>query len=276
MKRLITLLLLLAAFAHSVRSVAQENSMDLTVRELYDDLQTYRTNLEHNISQYEEQRADCWEQLNTCMHECQEYSIVLYTQQGNRLFSLSQACQNLEDLIEDFRKRQQPFEKWKSTFDSDMDRYNRLEDLLNRIDTLSLTDAGKQARLECTRLCSETKERLNEFSEQIASNDELYESVASRMSEMVEYNTGKFESIRHDVFMSGGDSYFKILGHFGTNFRNVIEDISTQETANAPKESTIRENIVVMLTMGGIALLSVAVAFLMMTVFLPARFYNKP
>ena len=103
MKRIFTTLALLLAFAFNSGAVVKEKNMDLTVRELYDDLQAYRTNLEYNISLYEAQRADYWAQMNKCMHECQEYSIVLYTQQGNRLFGLSQACQNLEDLMLDFK-----------------------------------------------------------------------------------------------------------------------------------------------------------------------------
>ena len=275
MKRIFTILALLLAFAANSGAVVKEKNMDLTVRELYDDLQAYRTNLEYNISQYESQRADYWAQMNKCMHECQEYSIVLYTQQGNRLFGLSQACQNLEDLMEDFKKNQHPFEKWKANFDSEIDRYNRLEELLGRIDTRSLTTKGEEARVQCTQICSEIKERLNELQEQISANDGLYEGAASHMSEMAEYNASRFESIRHNVFMSGGESYFTILGNFGSYLRKVGEDISSNNSGNSSNKTTVRENLEMMFTLGGIALFSVLAAVLLMTVFLPARWRKE-
>ena len=116
MKRIVSVILMAIALALPAKAVVKEKNMDLTVKELHDDLQAYRTNLEYNISQYEKQRADYWAQMNKCMHECQEYTIVLYTQQENRLFGLSQACQNLEDLMDAFQKNQHPFEKWKGNF----------------------------------------------------------------------------------------------------------------------------------------------------------------
>ena len=153
MKRFFAALLLAFAISHTLGAVIKEKNMDLTVKELHDDLQSYKANLEYNISRYEAQRSDYWSQMNKCMHECQEYSIVLYTQQGERLFGLSQACQNLEDLMEEFRKNQHPFEKWKTNFDAELDRYGRLEELLGRIDTRSLTTKGEEARQQCVTIC---------------------------------------------------------------------------------------------------------------------------
>ena len=271
MKKILISLVFVVALCQSAFAVVKEKNMDLTVKELYDDLQTYRTNLEYNISQYESQRAEYWAKMNKGMHECQEYSIVLYTQQENRLFGLSQACQNLEDLMEDFRRNQHPFEKWKTSFNTDIERYGRLEDLLGRIDTRSLTTKGEEARLQCAEICSEIKERLNELREQIYANDEMYEAAASRMEETAKYNADRFESIRHNVFMSGGESYLSILGNIGSYISKVRSDISENRSRAASNKTTVRENLVMMITLGGIALFSVLLALLLTGRFLPAR-----
>lgn len=271
MKRIVSVILVAIALALPAKAVVKEKNMDLTVKELHDDLQSYRTNLEYNISQYEKQRADYWAQMNKCMHECQEYTIVLYTQQENRLFGLSQACQNLEDLMDDFQKNQHPFEKWKGNFDSEIERYNRLEDLLGRIDTRTLTTKGDEARKACVEICGEIKERLTELQQQIVTNQELYESAANRMAEMAEYNANRFESIRHNVFMSGGESYFKTLGNFGKRIKAVIEDIKAGDGASTNK-TTRRENWIMLLTLGLIAAVSIFLAILTITVLLPKRF----
>ena len=275
MKKIITAILLIFAAFSPVFAVVKEKNMDLTVKELYDDLQAYRANLEYNISQYEAQRAEYWAKMNKGMHECQEYSIVLYTQQENRLFGLSQACQNLEDLMADFRKNQHPFEKWKTSFDTDIERYGRLEDLLGRIDKRSLTTKGEEARQQCVTICGEIKERLDELQQQIYANDEMYEAAASRMNEMAEYNAGRFESIRHNVFMTGGDSYLTILGNLGSYIDKVKADMAENKIGDGANKTTLRENLVMMITLGSIALFSVLVSLLLMGRFLPARFRRE-
>ena len=82
MKKIISAIMLLFLLCIPAGAVVKEKNMDLTVKELHDDLQSYKANLEYNISRYEAQRSDYWSQMNKCMYECQEYSIVLYTQQG--------------------------------------------------------------------------------------------------------------------------------------------------------------------------------------------------
>ena len=275
MKRFFAALLLTFAISLTAAAVIKEKNMDLTVKELHDDLQAYKTNLEYNISRYEAQRSDYWSQMNKCMHECQEYSIVLYTQQGERLFGLSQACQNLEDLMEEFRKNQHPFEKWKTNFDAELERYGRLEELLGRIDTRSLTTKGEEARQQCVTICGEIKERLDELRTQMYANDEMYESAATRMEEMAEYNANRFESIRHTVFMSGCDNYFYILGHLKSYFAKIKADIAEDNSNMFTNRSAVRENLIMVITLGSILLVSVALAFLFMTVLLPQRFRRE-
>lgn len=270
-KKIFAALLLIFAIQSTALAVVKEKNMDLTVKELHDDLQAYKANLEYNISRYEAQRAEYWSQMNKCMHECQEYSIVLYTQQGNRLFGLSQACQNLEDLMEDFRKNQHPFEKWKTSFDTEIERYGRLEELLGRIDTRSLTTKGEEARVQCVAICGEIKERLDELQKQIYANDSMYEAASTRMEDMAQYNANRFESIRHNVFMSGGESYLTILGNLGTYFSKIKADFAEDNSGLFTNKTAVRENLIMMATLGGILAFSIIVAILLTTVLLPKR-----
>ena len=249
--------------------------MDLTVKELHDDLQTYKANLEYNIARYEAQRSEYWSQMNKCMHECQEYSIVLYTQQGNRIFGLSQACQSLEDLMENFRKNQHPFEKWKNNFDTEIERYGRLEELLGRIDTRSLTTKGEEARLQCVAICGEIKERLDELQKQIYANDSMYEAASARMEETAQYNANRFESIRHNVFMSGGDNYFTILGHLGSYLSKIKADFAEDNSGLFTNKTAVRENLIMMATLAGVLAFSILAAILLTTVLLPKRFRRE-
>ena len=275
MKRILSALLLTFAISFAADAVVKEKNMDLTVKELHDDLQAYKANLEYNISRYEAQRSDYWSQMNKCMHECQEYSIVLYTQQGERLFGLSQACQNLEDLMEDFRKNQHPFDKWKTNFDTELERYGRLEELLGRIDTRSLTTKGEEARQQCVVICGEIKERLDELQKQIYANNEMYEAASTRMEEMAQYNASRFESIRHNVFMSGGDNFFSILGHLKSYFAKIKADFAEDTSGMFTGKSAVRENLIMLFTLAGILAFSIIVAILLMTVLLPQRFRRE-
>ena len=48
MKRIVSVILMAIALALPAKAVVKEKNMDLTVKELHDDLQTYRANLENN------------------------------------------------------------------------------------------------------------------------------------------------------------------------------------------------------------------------------------
>ena len=71
MKKIFSAIMLLFLLCIPAGAVVKEKNMDLTVKELHDDLQAYKANLEYNISRYEAQRSDYWSQMNKCMHECQ-------------------------------------------------------------------------------------------------------------------------------------------------------------------------------------------------------------
>lgn len=254
-------------------AVVKEKNIDLTVKRLHEDLTEYKENLDFNISQYEKQRTDHWAHLNKCMHECQEYTIVLYTQQENRLFGLSQACQNLEDLMQEFQKDQTPFEKWKGNFGSELERYERLEQLLERISTRSLTTQGEEARKECITICSQIKERLTELQKEIYANDEMYETSNARISEMAEYNTARFEEIRQRVFMSGGESFLSILGNFKETASALRDDLLERRAQSTPRKSALRENTTVAWMLLAVAILSVCAAFILARI-LPGKVRN--
>lgn len=274
-KTLLSILTFLLVLIASVPAgaVVKEKNIDLTVKRLYEDLSEYKENLDYNISQFEKQRTDYWAHLNKCMHECQEYTIVLYTQQENRLFGLSQACQNLEDLMDEFQADQTPFEKWKGNFGSEIERYERLEQLLERISTRSLTTQGEEARKECITICAQIKERLSELQKEIYANDEMYETSNARISEMAEYNTNRFEEIRRRVFMSGSDSFLSLLGNFRTSVSNLRDDLLERRAQGAPGKAAVRENVTTIWTMVIAALLSLATALILAKV-LPGKVRN--
>ena len=276
MKKTLTYIFFLLAvvFASSpAGAVVKEKNIDLTVKRLYEDLNDYKENLDYNISQFEKQRTDYWAHLNKCMHECQEYTIVLYTQQENRLFGLSQACQSLEDLMDEFQKDQTPFEKWKGNFSSEIERYERLEQLLERISTRSLTTQGEEARQECISICSQIKERLTELQKEIYANDQMYESSNARIKEMAEYNTSRFEEIRRRVFMSGGDTFLSLLGNFRQSVDSLKDDLIERRAQGASGKTALRENSTTVWTLVVVALVSLALAFLLAGI-LPRKVRN--
>ncbi|MCF0173264.1 MAG: mechanosensitive ion channel [Bacteroidales bacterium] len=275
--RKIFLALLLVALLPFVETNAtvKEKNMDLTVKRLYNDLQYYRENLEYNISQYEKVRSDHWSSLERSMQECQEYTIVLYTQQEDRLFALSQACQNLENLMDRFHRDQHPFEKWKANFESEIDRYKRLQQLLTRIQSSSLTTKGEEARKGCIAICQEIGTRLEELQEEIKSDEEQYENANARIEATATYNTERFEGIRRRVFTSGGDNYFKVLSSLGTRIQNISSQVESDNTATGTSKSVARENRIVVLT-GAISLLvCVLLALILVYLCFPRRRFGS-
>ncbi|MCF0167856.1 MAG: mechanosensitive ion channel family protein, partial [Bacteroidales bacterium] len=199
----------------------------------------------------------------------------LYTQQENWVFGLSQACQNLENLMSDFLKNQHPFEKWKGNFDSEIERYNRLEQLLARISPRDLTSKGEEARQKCVDICAEIKDRLSELQQEIHANDERYEQANARITDMMEYNTSRFDEIRHRVLMAPDRSFFKIIGTFGSNLRTFTDDLKTVvNRSKSTSKSVKRENRTMFWTGIGAFILAMLLSFVFLWKVLP-KINNK-
>ena len=232
MKRIFALIAVIFISMSPLGAVITEESMDVTVRRLNDELVMLKDNLEYYLAQYENQRTEHWAHLDKCMHDCQEYSIVLYTQSEDRLFGLSKACQNLQELMEDFKRDSSPFENWKQAFLSEIDRFQRLEELLNRIRPENLTSKGEESRQNCIEICAEVRTRFGELQSDLEANSEHFEVMKERIEEMAVYNTTHFEEIRRRVFLSSSGSYLSLFQNFSETWRSFVSDLKGKNDPN--------------------------------------------
>ena len=240
MKKIFAIIAVFLISASQLGAVVNEESMDITVRRLNDELVTLRDNLEFYLAQYENQRTEHWAQLSKCMHDCQEYSIVLYTKSEDRLFALSNACQNLQELMEDFERDSSPFENWKESFIAEVERFQRLEELLSRIKPENLTSKGEAARIKCIEICEEVHVRFGELQKDLDASSGSFDTMKNRIKEMAEYNTTHFEEIRKRVFLSSSGSYLSMFKNIGENWRTFVKDI--KERANPGRIGTRSDN----------------------------------
>src|SRR5574344_275183 len=227
MKKFILLLFLIipVTFAHAV---LKEENLDKTIQMLYSDLTVFHNNINTYMSHYELQRNEYSQRLNNTMEECQEYALVLYTQQDYYIFGMSQACQHIMDTYDKFRSQQYPFEMWKDDFDEEIIRYSKLTDILSRISDRSLSDKGKADKRKCIEICKTIQKRLEKQRNLMESDNKNYIRIAQHIQDISDYNDKRFDKIRKKVFMTGSESYFTTLSHFGDRFKEFVESINQE------------------------------------------------
>jgi hypothetical protein len=66
----------------------------------------------------------------TTLENCQEYALILYTQDDYYLFGLVQACDQINNEYAKFVEQKYPFVVWKNNFKDIIQRYNKLAEVL--------------------------------------------------------------------------------------------------------------------------------------------------
>jgi potassium efflux system protein len=275
MKKYVLLLLLLIP-TFSSHAVLREENLDKTIIMLYTDLQSVSKNMNNYMSRYDNKRKEFWAELNATTKDCQESALVLYSQEDYYLFGMSQACQRITNTYNRFKSQEYPFTMWKDSFQAEIIRYSRLMRLLSHISDASLSPTGRADRRRCIGICNGIENQLRQYHSRLDTDSRQYQIVNMRMEDIEKYNITRFNQIRDKVFLTGSESYFTTLAHFGERWHEFIHSVHYDffEGQNASPDWVARRWQ--LLGSGlGLFLLSLFISFSFMKWFCPKK-WRKP
>ena len=136
--------MLVLTCATSVMAVLKERDLPRTLSVLKAELQDHYERQQLFISMYEQRGARQHQMLVNYMQQCEQISLMLYSQSSENSFDMAYACQQATNLAQDLKKRNSrmhQYDKIIAQMQSEIERYDALIQSLKSMPPVSAKDA---------------------------------------------------------------------------------------------------------------------------------------
>ena len=136
--------MLVLTCATSVMAVLKERDLPRTLSVLKAELQDHYERQQLFISMYEQRGARQHQMLVNYMQQCEQISLMLYSQSSENTFDMAYACQQATNLAQDLKKRNSrmhQYDKIIAQMQSEIERYDALIQSLKSMPPVSAKDA---------------------------------------------------------------------------------------------------------------------------------------
>ena len=136
--------MLVLTCATSVMAVLKERYLPRTLSVLKAELQDHYERQQSFISMYEQRGAQQHQMLVNYMQQCEQISLMLYSQSSENSFDMAYACQQATNLAQDLKKRNSrmhQYDKIIAQMQSEIERYDALIQSLKSMPPVSAKDA---------------------------------------------------------------------------------------------------------------------------------------
>lgn len=143
-RRILCGLMLVLTCATSVMAVLKERDLPRTLSVLKAELQDHYERQQLFISMYEQRGARQHQMLVNYMQQCEQISLMLYSQSSENSFDMAYACQQATNLAQDLKKRNSrmhQYDKIIAQMQSEIERYDALIQSLKSMPPVSAKDA---------------------------------------------------------------------------------------------------------------------------------------
>lgn len=136
--------MLVLTCATSVMAVLKERDLPRTLSVLKAELQDHYERQQSFMSMYEQRGARQHQMLVNYMQQCEQISLMLYSQSSENTFDMAYACQQATNLAQDLKKRNSrmhQYDKIIAQMQSEIERYDALIQSLKSMPPVSAKDA---------------------------------------------------------------------------------------------------------------------------------------
>lgn len=136
--------MLVLTCATSVMAVLKERDLPRTLSVLKAELQDHYERQQSFMSMYEQRGAWQHQMLVNYMQQCEQISLMLYSQSSENTFDMAYACQQATNLAQDLKKRNSrmhQYDKIIAQMQSEIERYDALIQSLKSMPPVSAKDA---------------------------------------------------------------------------------------------------------------------------------------
>lgn len=220
MKRLIILCLLIAVNIIPSQAVLKERDLPQTLSILRAELEAYERDVTVRTKRMEQRQQEMGKFLVGRMEELDQIALMLYSQKSNYIFDLAYACHEVTDEYQKFNERSNPFLKFQSDMVISIQQYNGLIDNLQHIPPFVLNNPHAIAdRDACIKLATNIRQQLIKRLTDLKESQQRQSMMGQRLKVLNDYAVKRYSDIQHNVFVNGGDTYFKILSRFSRYYK---------------------------------------------------------
>ena len=225
-KRLITIVIAIAAIAASGWSAANEQPQSRTLRDLKNELQTSYVQIPRTQEYYDGVYARRQDDTQRAMNTFNTQSILLYTQERHRTFNMAYVLKQVSSDYKAFHERQHAYDRDTRSLTYQIERYRRLTASLDDIPTEdSLNMEDKAYRDSCIYYASELLRMYETNRDKILSDSTYHQTAAARLKANYDYAIKQYQELKTYIFREGQSPYLYILKHFGAFWDDVKADI---------------------------------------------------
>lgn len=248
------LLVLLFGIIEPVAAVFEERDLTQTLRVLKVELRRAYNRTAKARQRIKATRMIQQKQMVELMEDCNELSIILYSQKQNFTFDLTYALEEVSDRYHDFSRNRRPFTDIINQIDIEIERYGKLIHALKRlppaiVDDLDSLEAGDSTFLLASHLQEEIKNlhRMNSGILSKAEKEESFEPDSLRRVEEVnpedtvkDYDGSILKNLAKTIFTGSVDHSEEEEEDFRPHRRKFNQDTSSMSAivAVSPDGST--------------------------------------
>ena len=144
MKKLLIFFVSVAICLIPANAVLKEKDLARTLGVLKAELQERYEQQQSFMAMYEQQGTQQHQQLVSYMHQCEQISLMLYSQTTDNTFDMAYACQQATDLYHDLNNRDSKmhqYDKIIARIKQEIERYDALIQSLKSMPPVSAADA---------------------------------------------------------------------------------------------------------------------------------------
>lgn len=227
-RKLLIIFALIILYAMPGHAVLKESNLDTTLIMLRSELTAYHIQLEKESSSNKREREALFKEVYTIMDQANQTSLVLYSQKNGYIFDMAYACHEATELYKKFNRKATPFI---SAINDVNEQVNRYDSLINVLSALSMGAKymSKEANINrnvCLTLAVNIRRQLGENKDELEGYVTMYKMTDRRLRTLNDYANQRYTEIQNNIFINGGDNYFKILSNLKSNLFETKESIA--------------------------------------------------
>ena len=267
-KKRIILFFSILLLALPVRAVFKEDNLNQTLSVLLMELKETYAGLLRFSGSAEKRIQDQHQRLVELVDECNELSVMLYSQASENTFDLTFALSEVTSQYEQFKSESTPYAEVTAALKTEMERYNRLVLTLRKMPpertaeeikqddqiavaldsaSLSLSDtlvhtpnfakdefniemdeATVQVRDSCLYVAEQIVAYFWLQLQQIQKDNEYYEQTDELLRSAYDYAQEKYATVQQRLFVQGQGNYFKTLKRLPQRIAKAREDVRSR------------------------------------------------
>ena len=229
--------MLVLTCATSVMAVLKERDLPRTLSVLKAELQDHYERQQSFMSMYEQRGARQHQMLVNYMQQCEQISLMLYSQSSENSFDMAYACQQATNLAQDLKKRNSrmhQYDKIIAQMQSEIERYDALIQSLKSMPPVSAKDADSVLSVYDSILIQAIDSLTEKADSLKAVKDSMPDSHPHHLSQH-EPPSQQDSDTSHPLFLSGQelqdrDECLKYAQIIRDNMQRFLDNLEAENT----------------------------------------------